>query len=56
MNRFINEVLNPAMGQLMVTPKEVDVLMSDTAQVLANGLNLALQPELSREEQHGLLH
>ncbi len=56
MTRFINEVLNPAMGQLMVTPKEVDVLMNDTAQVLANGLNMALQPNLSREEQHGLLH
>ncbi len=56
LNRFIHEVLTPALGRLMVTPKEVDILISNTAGVLAHGLNMALQPDLSPEERHGLLH
>ncbi len=47
---LIDEVLGPRLGDLMVTPKEIDVLINDMADVLAEGLNRALQPQLDRSE------
>jgi spore protease len=48
--QLIEEVIGPQMGDLMVTPKEIDVLINDMADVLAEALNRALQPELDRSE------
>ena len=47
---LINEVLGSRLGDLMVTPKEIDVLVNDMADVLAEALNRALQPRLDPEE------
>lgn len=44
------EVLGERLGDLMVTPKEVDLLIDDMADVLAEALNRGLQPRLNREE------
>lgn len=44
--KLIEEVLNPYVGDLMVTPKEVDIVISSISKIIANGINLALQPEL----------
>ncbi|MEW6522630.1 MAG: GPR endopeptidase [Bacillota bacterium] len=55
-NRLIDEVLSPTVGDLMVTPKEIDVYIEDMARVLASGLNAALQPGVSHEELLGFLH
>ena len=47
---LIDEVLGARLGDLMVTPKEIDILINDMADVLAEALNRALQPKLERSE------
>jgi spore protease len=47
---LIEEVIGPRMGDLMVTPKEIDLLINDMADVLAEALNRALQPGLDPSE------
>lgn len=39
---MIQEVLNPYVGNLVVTPKEIDEVVEKVAKVIANGLNIAL--------------
>lgn len=50
--KLIQEVLSPEVGMLMVTPKEVDRLLSDISSLLANALNAALHPRVAQEYQH----
>ena len=38
------------MGDLMVTPKEIDALVDDMAKVLAAGINAALHPKVAAQE------
>lgn len=47
--RLISEVLSPTIGDLMVTPKEIDQLMEDMARVVAAGINAALHPRVARQ-------
>lgn len=47
---LIDEVLGSHFSGLMVTPKEIDVLVDDMAEVLGEALNRALQPELGTDE------
>jgi len=47
---LVEEVLGSRFQDLMVTPKEIDVLIDDMADVLAEALNRALQPQLDRQE------
>ena len=42
----LEEVLGPYMGELIMTPKEIDVLVEDVAEMLAEGLNQGLHPDL----------
>lgn len=49
-NALMEEVLGDRLGGLMVTPKEIDLLINDMADVLAEALNRALQPRLDRSE------
>lgn len=48
--KLINEILQPYLGDLMVTPKEVDLIIDTTSKVIANGVNIALQPAMKLEE------
>lgn len=48
--KMIEEILNPYVGDLMVTPKEVDMIIDSLTKIIANGINLALQPALELEE------
>ncbi len=48
--RMIAEVLAPAVGDLMVTPKEIDVLVDDLAKVIAAALNAALHPKVAAQD------
>ncbi|MCY6371835.1 GPR endopeptidase [Clostridium ganghwense] len=48
--RLINEVLHPYVGDLVVTPKEVDMVIDSISKVIANGINIALQPALNLED------
>lgn len=47
---LIDEVLGSRFSELMVTPKEIDVLIDDMAEVLGEALNRALQPQLDAHE------
>jgi spore protease len=49
---LIDEVLSPYIGDLMVTPKEIDVLILEMSKVLAGAFNAALHPkvDLSRHD------
>jgi spore protease len=48
--RLIAEALAPAIGDLMVTPKEIDVLIDDMAKVIAAGINAAVHPKVAAQE------
>lgn len=47
--KLILEVLNNS-ENIMVTPKDVDVVIESVSKILASGINMALQPELDLEE------
>ncbi len=47
--QLIHEVLAPLGHNLMVTPKEIDLFMKDTANLLANSLNAALHPAIDQQ-------
>ena len=47
---LIQRVLTPYMGTMVVTPKEIDVLIEDAAQVVAGGINGAFHPAIDQSE------
>lgn len=47
---LIREVLNPYVGDLIVTPKDVDDTIENLAKIIANGINIAIQPNLTMED------
>ncbi len=49
-HKLIREIMLPFVGQLIVTPKEIDSLIDNTAKTLAGGLNLALHPGIQYDE------
>ncbi|MDR3588566.1 MAG: GPR endopeptidase [Negativicutes bacterium] len=53
---IVNQVLPEALGDLMVTPKEVDRLIEDIAYVVAGGINQAMHPNIDYENIHMYLH
>ena len=53
---LIHKVVEQGMGELVVTPREVDELVGQVAEIIADGLNMALQPRLSEEEIRVLSH
>jgi len=54
--RLIDEVLGPTVGDLMVTPKEIDVLINEVSRVVAGGLNVALHPDIDADELARYVH
>jgi spore protease len=54
--RMIREVLDPYVGSLMVTPKEVDMVIDSLSVIIANGINIALQPALDLEDINKFLN
>ena len=55
-NAMVQQVTEKGMGDLVVTPREVDQLVGKVAQIIAMGLNIALHPGLSEEDIHVFLH
>lgn len=47
---MIQEVLEPYVGNLIVTPKEIDEVVRKIAKVIANGLNIALHQGISLDD------
>lgn len=46
----IREVLVPSVGDLVVTPKEVDSMITDMARVIAGALNVAVHPRIEPKD------
>jgi len=55
-NQMISKVLEPFGGQLMVTPKEIDEHITNTAKVIAMSLAIALHPGMPPNEVEHYLH
>ncbi len=53
---LIGKLARQGMGELVVTPREVDELVGRVGRIIADGLNLAFQPHLSEEEIQLLSH
>lgn len=47
---MVRQLLGPEFGQMIVTPKEVDVLIDDVAEVVAGAINTALHPSLDLDD------
>lgn len=45
--QLIKEILNPFAGNIVVTPKDVDTVIDSLSKIIANGINIALQPALT---------
>lgn len=50
LDQLAAELLNNSIGEMIVTPREVDALVSDAAAMLARGVNRALHPGLSDQD------
>lgn len=48
--KLIKEALYPSVGDFIVTPKDVDLMIEKTAKIVANGINLALHDDISLED------
>jgi hypothetical protein len=46
----VSQMLQPYLGTLIITPKEVDVLAKELSDVVAGGINYALHPAIDEEE------
>ncbi|MBU5672394.1 GPR endopeptidase [Paenibacillus brevis] len=53
---LVKEVLEPLGHDLIVTPKEIDEFIEDIANVIANGLNLALHEAVNQENVSAYTH
>ena len=56
MDGMVDRITRQGLGDLVVTPREVDELVGRVARLISDGLNLALQPDLSLEEILYLSH
>lgn len=54
--KMIIEILNPYVGNLVVTPKEIDMVINSVSKIIANGINIALQPALGLEDINKFLN
>jgi len=53
---IVSQVLPEALGDLMVTPKEVDRFIEDIGVVVAGGINQAMHPHIDYENIYKYLH
>ncbi|MCR4435845.1 MAG: GPR endopeptidase [Clostridiales bacterium] len=54
--QLIQEVLQPYIGNLIVTPKEIDDIIERISKVIANGLNIALHQGITLEDVNRYVH
>lgn len=53
---LINEILSPKLGDMVVTPKEIDLMIESLCKIIANGINIATQPNLTLENINKFLN
>ena len=56
MDSLVEKAVRQGIGDMVVTPREVDDMVGRVARILSDGLNLALQNRLSQEEIFALSH
>ena len=56
MDSLVEKAVRQGIGDMVVTPREVDDMVGRVARILTDGLNLALQNRLSQEEIFALSH
>ena len=56
MDALISRVTAQGLGELVVTPREIDDMIGKVGEIIADGLNLALQDKLTEEEIQILSH
>lgn len=49
---LIKEILSPYVGELIVTPKEIDSIISNVSEIIANGINIALHGTKENAEKY----
>lgn len=54
-HEMIAKSLSQNIGQLMVTPKDVDMIMDKVSKTVANGINMAVHTDLTFEEIEGYI-
>ena len=54
--KLLRQVTDGFLGDMVVTPREIDELVLNVASLLADGLNRALQPAVDTETLHHYLH
>lgn len=54
--QMIKEVLSPYVGNMIVTPKEIDDIISRISRVIANGLNIALHQGITLQDVNRYVH
>ncbi|MEG0133798.1 MAG: GPR endopeptidase [Clostridium sp.] len=47
---LIREVLDPSLGGMVVTPKDIDKVIESVSKIIANGINISLQPALTLDD------
>ena len=55
-NILINDVLDPFVSELVVTPKEIDLMIEALSKIIANGINIAVQPSMTMDEINKFLN
>jgi len=55
-DRLLQQVAEGFLGNMVVTPREIDELVLNVAALLSDGLNRALQPAVDAETLHHYLH
>lgn len=50
MREAVVQMIGPGMSQMVVTPKEIDVIVEMMSTVVAGGLNIALHESLTEDE------
>ena len=53
---MIQEVLRPNIGDMIVTPKEIEFVIEKIAKIIANGLNIALHQGITLNDVNRYLH
>ncbi|PRR83938.1 GPR endopeptidase [Clostridium vincentii] len=53
---LIREVLNPFVKDLVVTPKDIDLMIDSLSKIISNGINIAVQPNLTVEDINKFLN
>ena len=48
--KAVNSILYPFGNEIMVTPKEIDVMLDDLSKIIANGINLSVHKGMTTEE------